>query len=79
MAEMRAVDREALESCRCNLPRYVRVNRAGLIDLVLACFGRYPWACRSCGARRYSQERGRRRSRSTEDAAMHRSPYSAHH
>ena len=77
MAETQFEDPASLKSCRCTLPRFVRLNRTGLIDMVLACFGRYPWACRSCGARQYSQERGKRRTSPVGVDATHRSPYSA--
>ncbi len=47
--------------CGCSLPTLSRRNRVGLVDLVYACFGRYPWSCRSCGTRSYRRQRGKRR------------------
>ncbi len=51
-----------LDLCKCTLPKPVRLNRVGLIDMVFGCFGRYPWVCRSCGARCYHRERSRKKS-----------------
>ena len=62
MRELGASMAVGSELCRCTLPRLARLNRAGLIDKMFACFGRYPWVCRSCGARSYRMERGRKRS-----------------